>query len=103
MALDVYNSLKTQPISDLRSGNQTAEQPTRQPWKAFWPPNGAGDPEIWRSSEFPEVLSWRFDVNRPFDRPWRRWTRTARTKKEEIVIPPEEQENDETGEFCADR
>jgi len=39
--------------------------------------------EAWLRSEFPEVLSWRFDRNRPFDRPWRAWTRSARTMAEQ--------------------
>lgn len=103
MALHVCNSLnKTQPTPNPRTGNLAAEQPIRQPWKAFWPPKGAGDPEIWRGSEFPEVVSWRFDANRPFDRPWRKWTRTARARKEESVTSSEEQEHDETSEFSAD-
>jgi hypothetical protein len=53
-----------------------------QPWKAFWPLNGTEQPKIWRNSEFPEVLSWEFNANEPFDRPWRTWTRTTLAKEE---------------------
>jgi hypothetical protein len=102
MAPNFSFSLGTQPTSDPNTNNHTAEPPICQPWKAFWPPKGAGDPGVWRSSEFPEVVSWRFDANRPFDRPWRKWTRTERARKEESVISSEEQGNNETSEFCAD-
>lgn len=100
MARHVSDGLvRAQPTLDPSTGNLTTEQPIRQPWKAFWPPKGADDSEIWRSSEFPEVVSWRFDANRPFDRPWRTWTRTVRARKEESVTSPEEQDSDETSEF----
>ena len=102
MTPNVFLSLKTQPSLNPSTGILTPEQPICQPWKAFWPPNGAGDPELWSNSEFPEVVSWRFDANRPFDRPWRKWTRTARAKKEESVVSSEGQEGDETSEFCTD-
>ncbi|KAH7348497.1 hypothetical protein BKA65DRAFT_500723 [Rhexocercosporidium sp. MPI-PUGE-AT-0058] len=36
----------------------------------------------WSRSEFPEVVSWRFDRNRPFDRSWRKWSRSARVMEE---------------------
>jgi hypothetical protein len=39
--------------------------------------------DIWLRSEFPEVLSWRFDLTRPFDRPWRAWTRSARAMEKQ--------------------
>jgi hypothetical protein len=53
-----------------------------QPWKVFWPPV---DDKAWQDSEFPEVVSWNFDSNQPFTRPWRMWTRTARAKEENTV------------------
>jgi hypothetical protein len=59
----------------------------RQPWKAFWPPGEVGDTDRWHDSEFPEVLSWKFDANLPFDRPWRQWTRTSLAKQEETILP----------------
>jgi hypothetical protein len=45
----------------------------RRPWKAFWPPQSEAHLDVWRCSEFPEVLSWRFDPEQPFDQPWRHW------------------------------
>lgn len=54
----------------------------RQPWRAYWPPRCDKTMEIWLHSEFPQVLSWRFDHHHPFDRPWRSWTRSARALQE---------------------
>jgi hypothetical protein len=54
----------------------------RQPWRAYWPPRCDKTMEIWLHSEFPQVLSWRFDHHQPFDRPWRSWTRSARATQE---------------------
>ena len=59
-----------------------SEPVLRQPWSAFWPVKGTGEAKVWHHSEFPEVVSWQFDANRPFDRPWRKWTRTVKAKKE---------------------
>jgi hypothetical protein len=56
-----------------------------QPWKAFWRFSCGEDPGSWSESEFPEVLSWKFDPANPFDRPWRAWTRTELARKE---VPP---------------
>jgi hypothetical protein len=44
--------------------------------------------QTWLHSEFPEVLSWRFDHRQPFDRPWRNWTRSARALEERAVGLP---------------
>lgn len=53
---------------------------TQRPWTAFWPPR-VGEPLYnWLSSECPEALTWRFNPERPFDRPWQRWTKLARTR-----------------------
>lgn len=54
----------------------------RQPWRAYWPPRCDKTMEIWLHSEFPQVVSWRFDHHQPFDRPWRSWTRSARALQE---------------------
>jgi len=51
----------------------SAAEIARRPWKAFWPPRSEESLSIWRRSEFPEVLSWRFDPCKPFDQPWRYW------------------------------
>jgi hypothetical protein len=45
----------------------SAAEIARRPWKAFWPPRSEENFNIWLRSEFPEVLSWRFDPDQPFD------------------------------------
>jgi hypothetical protein len=67
-----------------QSGGETGHKPTKhsQPWRFYWPPISQETVKIWVSSEFPEVLSWRFDRTRPFDRPWRTWTKSARAMRE---------------------
>jgi len=55
---------------------------TRRPWKAFWPPRSGDNFDFWMRSEFPEVLSWQFDPDRPFDQPWRDWLRSLLMKVE---------------------
>lgn len=52
-----------------------------QPWRAYWPPKSDRIWKLWLRSEYPEVLSWRFDHKLPFDRPWRIWTRTASAQR----------------------
>lgn len=63
-----------------------------QPWKKFWPPTRAERLSIWCKSEFPEVSSWKFDPESPFDRPWRTWTRTSQARAERNPSPLEEHE-----------
>src|SRR5882762_6038228 len=60
----------------------------RQPWRSYWPPKCEITMQIWLYSEFPEVLSWRFDHRQPFDRPWRTWTRSARALEERATSLP---------------
>ena len=54
----------------------------RQPWRAYWPPKSNKMKLAWSRSEFPTVLTWRFDRNQPFDRPWRIWARSANAMSE---------------------
>ncbi len=56
-----------------------------QPWQAYWPPRCDKTMEIWLHSEFPQVLSWRFDHHQPFDRPWRGWTRSGLALQDRVV------------------
>lgn len=58
----------------------------RQPWRSYWPPRCHKVREEWLHSEFPEVLSWRFDRTQPFDRPWRAWTRSTRAMEEPAAM-----------------
>lgn len=48
-----------------------------QPWRRFWPPVPGSDTYKKLETEHPDVLTWRFDNSRPFDRPWRHWTGPA--------------------------
>jgi hypothetical protein len=76
---DSRSSSDTSSLVDINLSESTL----RQPWTAFWPVKGTGEAMVmWHHSEFPEVVSWQFDANRPFDRPWRKWTRTLKAKKE---------------------
>jgi hypothetical protein len=59
-----------------------------QPWRSYWPPKCEKIIEMWLHSEYPEVMSWRFDPHRPFDRPWRNWTRSARASEERAAGLP---------------
>lgn len=65
-------------------GEQTPEQYIR-PWKAYWPPQCGNKLYSWLCSEYPEVLTYQFHPDRPFDRPWRTWTRSARAKQEAVA------------------
>jgi hypothetical protein len=58
----------------------------RQPWRSYWPPRCHKMREVWLRSEFPEVLSWRFDRTQPFDRPWRAWTKSANAIEEQAAM-----------------
>ncbi|PMD40612.1 hypothetical protein L207DRAFT_582798 [Hyaloscypha variabilis F] len=85
--MDDYHLMKQQAgitwYLDLEASVEEAEdvaietRPQYQPWRAYWPPKCERMMQIWLQSEFPEVLSWRFDRHLPFDRPWRTWTRSA--------------------------
>lgn len=73
----------------------------RRPWRAHWPPRSANDRSVWLRCEFPQVLSWRFDPDKPFDRPWRYWARTVLAKQEEEDIQKELRSLlEEQGTFC---
>ena len=61
----------------------------RRPWRAYWPPRSEDDLRTWLRCEYSEVLTWRFNSNNPFDRPWRHWARTVLSKKEEKDIQQE--------------
>ena len=73
----------TEQREQSSSQNFSAEEIVRRPWKAFWPPRTEVTFKIWLRSEFPEVLSWRFDADKPFDQPWRDWLRSILMKDEE--------------------
>lgn len=68
-----------------------------QPWKVVWPLKGPAWENLWSQSEYPEVTSWSFDAQRPFDRPWRTWTRSALAKSEKGYNAYEEKELDKRG------
>jgi len=69
---------------DDKEVNDTSTTTVRQPWRCYWPPKDEKTMAHWLQSEFPEVLSWSFDRNRPFDRPWRTWARSTRAMQERV-------------------
>jgi hypothetical protein len=72
----------------------------RRPWKAFWPPRSEDALNIWLGCEYPEVLSWRFNPNDPFDQPWRYWLRSLQIMDEEDEIQEElRRGNENSGTF----
>lgn len=64
----------------------TPEELLRRPWKAYWPPNSKQVREMWASSKYPEVLSWRFNPDDPFDRPWRSWCESINAAEKEFMV-----------------
>jgi hypothetical protein len=83
---DVMWYLDSGPINEDTNVESTETIATRQPWRSYWPPKCHSIMDIWIHSEFPEVLSWRFDRTQPFDRPWRNWTRSARAVEEQSAV-----------------
>lgn len=80
--LDCAWFLDSECCTVRRGGDAVSSRPLNQPWREFWPPNSGTELHLWLQSEYPEVLYWRFDPTRPFDRPWRTWTSSARAKRE---------------------
>lgn len=72
--------------SELDMDSRKTTLRKQQPWRLFWPPTSQKILNIWRQSEHPEVLSWRFDRTQPFDRPWRTWTKSFFAQMEEGAI-----------------
>lgn len=46
-----------------------------RPWMSYWPPESGSELHALLQQDVPEVLSWRFNPKKPFDRPWQTWTR----------------------------
>lgn len=69
------------PVDKRFEGGEVTDKRQR-PWRSFWPPHEEMKSSEWSKSEFPEISSWQFDPDRPFERPWREWTRTSRAKYE---------------------
>lgn len=84
----------TLPRLDLFQDEVTRDEKRLRPWKSVWPPDGHEALSPWQQSEFPEVSSWKFDSEYPFDRPWRTWTRTSQAKSEATRNPPKEEDAD---------
>jgi hypothetical protein len=62
------------PLTPLAESGGAGESALVQPWKCFWPPVFGSNTYRKLEDEHPNVLTWRFDKTRPFDRPWRHWT-----------------------------
>lgn len=41
-----------------------------QPWRRYWPPVPGTDLYQWYRENHAWLLTWRFDPDNPFDRPW---------------------------------
>jgi hypothetical protein len=78
--------LDSEPDEQETKNASTKTVHARQPWRSYWPPRCRKMREVWLRSEFPEVLSWRFDRTQPFDRPWRTWTKSAHAMEEQAVM-----------------
>ncbi|KAK3990432.1 hypothetical protein QBC44DRAFT_239156 [Cladorrhinum sp. PSN332] len=51
-----------------------------RPWKSYWPPEVGSEVYELLRQHVPEVLTFRFDPNEPFDRPWQWWTKITPIK-----------------------
>ena len=65
------------PLTPLAESGGSGKSALVQPWKCFWPPAFGSNTYRRLEDEHPNVLAWRFDITRPFDRPWRHWTGPA--------------------------
>ncbi|KAF5854077.1 hypothetical protein GGP41_006846 [Bipolaris sorokiniana] len=62
----------------------------RRPWMDYWPPSPGDALHDWLKTECPAVLSWRWNPDQPFDRPWQKWSQEARKSgksRPSIVMP----------------
>ncbi|XP_014554917.1 hypothetical protein COCVIDRAFT_28091 [Bipolaris victoriae FI3] len=62
----------------------------RRPWMDYWPPSPGDTLHDWLKAECPAVLSWRWNPDKPFDRPWQKWSQEARKSgksRPSIVMP----------------
>ena len=75
--------LDSEAIVEDANEDGTHTRAQHQPWRVYWPPKCEKMMQTWLNSEFPEVLSWRFDRHLPFDRPWRTWARSGRALQEQ--------------------
>ncbi|KAI1422370.1 hypothetical protein F5Y12DRAFT_799656 [Xylaria sp. FL1777] len=67
------------------------QQALIRPWKAYWPPEKGGELHRLLDQTCPEVLTWRFCSDRPFDKPWQKWSKQAILRGKNCtsqVIPP---------------
>lgn len=65
------------PLYPLTQSGEPKHCALAQPWKCFWPPAHGSNAYRKLEDEHPDVLTCRFDINRPFNRPWRLWTGPA--------------------------
>ncbi|KAK4156184.1 hypothetical protein C8A00DRAFT_41339 [Chaetomidium leptoderma] len=54
-----------------------ASKALTRPWMSYWPPQMGSNVHVLLQKTAPEALSWRFNLNRPFDRPWQTWAQAA--------------------------
>jgi hypothetical protein len=65
------------PLCPLKESGESKHCALAQPWRSFWPPAHGSDAYRKLEDVHPDVLTCRFDITRPFNRPWRLWTGPA--------------------------
>src|SRR6266498_3120692 len=78
--LGVTHFLDSEPSFRGPDGQIEISEASRRPWRSYWPPRSGSDLYEWLITECPQVLSWRFDPDQPFDRPWQFWTKLPLAK-----------------------
>lgn len=90
--LPIHEDSMTFLDSDPQPGaSEHASQPgIRRPWMDYWPPSPGDALHNWLKAECPAALSWRWNPDRPFDRPWQQWSQEARKsgKSQPSIVMP---------------
>jgi hypothetical protein len=83
---DAYWAFETKPDrghgKDEVTDDTTGTRYLYQPWREHWPPAPGSHLHHQLKSEFPDVISWRFDPAKPFDRPWPSWRKQAQVNEQ---------------------
>ncbi|KAI1319335.1 hypothetical protein F5Y16DRAFT_103064 [Xylariaceae sp. FL0255] len=70
-----------------------------RPWRTNWPPEEGSDLHRLLEQSCPEVLTWRFCPDKPFNRPWHEWSKQAALSGKNCtsqVLPPDVSERNPT-------
>lgn len=80
--------LDSDPQAD--TSKRPATSGIHRPWTHYWPPTPGDALHSWLLAECPAALSWRWNPDQPFDRPWQKWSQEARRlgkSRPSIVMP----------------